>query len=136
MLREVARGLYVGSAGTERLLPVGEMRVIRLAHSLPVVGGFALLRCPLVDFSPLPTSALAAVRAFADVHTDRALLVQCRMGLNRSASVAYMILRMKHGLSHEVAVERLYVRQTNPAGEVMHWPTLETLSSVREWADS
>lgn len=133
-LREVAPGLYVGAE--RATLADGWHTVIDLygSRSPAVVGhqrrASHLLRLPFEDGQPFPPGALdAAWEAWqrADAEHGNTLL-HCHMGLSRSASAAYALLRKRYGLSHAQALARVVTPITDH-----QYPLAPTLASAAEW---
>lgn len=78
------------------------------------------------DGEKIPPSYLfKAVRAYQKAHGP--VLVHCHMGISRSVSVAYAILRVALGLSHEEA----YRRVIDPRRK----PHPVTIKSTRDWVE-
>ena len=134
-LREVAPRLWVGSARC--VMPSTEdLSLIQLSHACPVVPGAEAFRQRIRDFHPVPHETLDQILAFASArHPSRTLLIQCRMGLSRSASVAYGLLRMLHGRSHEDAL-RAVSHTTGSGLATLQWPHAALVDSVRAWCDT
>ena len=143
LLRQVSERLHVGGMGAfERGAPWGvwvdladaEIRADapalagrrdRLAQRMPTENQ---LRVQVEDGRAMPPSvfdrALALVRA-----TEGPTLISCAVGISRSASVAYALLRVLDRLTHEDAYERVFYEE---------WPRLSggPLTSARVWAEA
>lgn len=132
-LREVGPGLWVGNAAAEMPPSLGAA-VVQLSTACRSADG-AVLRIPVQDFRPIDPAALNTILAFAAVrHPAGPLLVQCRMGLSRSASVAYGLLRLLHKRTHDEALAA--VEHTTDGGQgALRWPEGVVLNSVRAWVE-
>lgn len=128
--REVAPGLYVRSF-TSIAEPRGPFARIVLSNAIESASVVAQLFVPVPDFAPIPDEVFECAVAFAR-YTRKSvpLVVQCRMGLSRSASMAYAILRVVDGLGHAEAFER--VRSTALRRE---WPAPEVIASAQAWVE-
>ena len=136
LLREVAEDLYVGSAGSvDRLEKT--TAVVQFSERCRRLQRPQSLRIPFTDFGPVPEEVLRAAAGFVEHHrSDRnRVLLQCFAGLNRSASVAYAMLRSLYGMRHDEALAR--VRFTTGQGrDERTWPGEATLASARAWCDA
>ena len=138
MLREVAKGLYVGGCESVRRLQ-GEpwAAVIDLygtsgeparAQSYDgVIRAPILLRWPFDDNIAIPSGLLDAVsHLVAGNIRSGPILIHCQAGLSRSASVAYALLRTLGELTPKQALSRVYA--------VKGFPRRPTLGSAEKWA--
>lgn len=136
ILREVARNLYVGSALAASRVPcgVGAMIVVQCSDQCPPVhDALAVLRVPFADREPIPSHVLRQV--VVEARARRPMLVQCYAGLSRSAAVAYAVLRMVDGLTHDEAAARVsHAREHYDCTE--RWPHPVTLASAKAWCDA
>ncbi len=144
LLREVAQGLYVGSAQSVHRPPAGGWRaVVQLALACPQVDpevpGDVVLRAPFEDGCEPDAPTLRHVlrtiyrvggHPYARVGAPRAVLVQCQAGISRSASLAYAALRALWWLPHEEALRRVRLARL---GE--RWPSPIVLGACQHWAD-
>lgn len=136
LLREVARNLYVGSALAASHVPggVGAMIVVQCSEQCPPVpDALAVLRVPFHDRWPIPPSVLRQV--VAEARARRPMLIQCYAGLSRSAAVAYAVLRMVDGLTHDDAFARVAHSREHHDG-TDRWPHHVTLASAKAWCDA
>ena len=136
LLREVARDLFVGSAGSvDRIARTAA--VVQFSERCRRLQRPQQLRIPFADFGPVPESVLCAAAGFVDLHHRHGtpVLLQCCAGLNRSASVAYAMLRSLHGLRHDEALARVRFK-TGQGRDEQTWPGEVTLASVRAWCDA
>lgn len=153
LLREVAPGLLVGSslcptdtrtlreriagtAGAQDRALTTPFAVVQFSRSCPVLHRPEHLRVPFEDFGPIPPQVLAAAVDFAHAwFPTRPVLVQCHAGLSRSASVAYALLRVVHGLTHDEALARV-AHTVEHADRPARWPHPATLASAQAWCDA
>ena len=136
LLREVARNLFVGSALSWAHLPVsvGSVVVVQCSeHCPPVPGALGVLRVPFDDRALIPSSVFSRVIDVA--RGRRPMLVHCYAGLSRSAAVAYAILRMVDGLTHDEASARV-AHATEHHDRTDRWPHHVTLASAKAWCDA
>lgn len=138
-LREVAPGLYVGNEfapGSERVRFGIIVDLCGSSASLPELYPpyASLLRIPLIDGEPIPTEVLEEVydAVWSGQRRQLPVLIHCVMGLSRSASAAYGMLRTIYGLKHREAL----LRVVTPEGLADGYPLRETLRSVSRWADA
>ena len=93
---------------------------------------------PIDDHGPVPVeTAQAAVDWYRDVRAQRPgvlVVVHCLAGAQRSATVAYAILRRVYGLDHAEAFRRVALR-AHRASEDRFSPSTSTLADVRAWGD-
>ncbi len=128
LLREVRPGLWVGSElardnyswlavvdlyGSSRLVTTRRELSWRISDDIPIQLGLLDTTWPFV-FHALKKG---------DV------LIHCKAGLSRSASVAYAILRRLDRLDHEEALRRVRV----PEDTMDAWPSQPVIRSAREW---
>jgi len=64
-------------------------------------------------------------------HREGPMLIHCRWGLSRSASVAAALLRLKFGLSRDEALERVRL----PGVPLSEWPRVRTFNSAMAHVD-
>lgn len=136
LLREVARNLYVGSALSASHVPggVGAMIVVQCSEQCPPVpDALAVLRVPFHDREPIPSHVLRQV--VTEARALRPMLVHCYAGLSRSAAVAYAVLRMVDGLTHDEALARV-AHATEHHDRDERWPHHVTLASAKAWCDA
>ncbi len=128
--REVAPGLYVRSLGA--VYPRPKFARIVLSSAVESDGVIGQLFMPTTDDAPIPDSVFECAITFARYYRSRGvpLVVQCRMGLSRSASVAYAILRLVDGLDDAEALSR--VRATAFGRD---WPASVVIESARSWVE-
>jgi hypothetical protein len=139
MLRCVAPNLFVGGATAilERARPHTEWWAAVDLHGTQHSTGFKrepafgelrrFLRCAFEDGAPVPDGLLDAVTAFVRGRGGP-VLISCAMGVSRSATVAYAVIRAELGVGHDVAARMVAC----PAGS----PLRTTLQSARRWADA
>ena len=132
--REVAHNLYVG--GYAAMLMRSDWRCIlaltsyepgdraRLRKEYPGV----VARClPFPDGAPVPEVYFDEALALWDAHgATGPVLFHCAQGLSRSASVAYVVLRLRCGLDHEESMRRLVV--------IPGYPMAQTIQSATRYA--
>ena len=135
LLREVADGLFVGSALSVHHAK-GNVAVMQFSRHCPVFVGDAVLRVPFADREPVPPAVLDAAVAFARKwRHKRPVWATCFAGLSRSASVAYAVLRRVDGLPHDEALTRVASRVEH-FDRVDYWPHSATIQSVMSWCES
>lgn len=130
LLREVASNIYVGGAGAASSLPwfaIIDLCGASVGLSAPVYNRASiLLRWHFDDGTQVPDGLLESVIPLVDeARRMGPVLIHCRAGLSRSASVAYAALRMLVDLPHGEAMRRIYV---SPG-----WPMSSTIESARSW---
>lgn len=130
-LREVAPNLFVGAqlapttqawAGIVDLCGSSSSPLMSMHYaSCPV-----FLRWVFDDGDEIPEGLLdAVVPLVAEVRRTGPVLIHCRAGLSRSASVAYAVIRILHELNHRRALDRVFAAPG--------WPVPNTLVSARAW---
>lgn len=136
LLREVAAGLFVGSALSAPHAPKGSA-VAQFSRQCPPAADAAItLRVPFADCEAIPSGVLYNAVAFARVHRgERPMLLQCFAGLSRSASVAYAVLRAVDGLDHDAALVRV-AHSVDHFDRTVRFPHNVTLGSARAWCDA
>ena len=94
---------------------------------------------PLVDGRTVPreaaVSALGWYKTTRSEHPQDLVIVNCLVGAQRSAAMAYAILRGHYLLPHDVAFRRVATRATK-AMDTRFWPSDPVLAEVKEWCDS
>jgi hypothetical protein len=122
----LAPDLYLGGA----TMTMDHAAVIQLAPEVPPKAGPLVLRRLIHDGQPIDPALLDECVRFAQLvaRTRTPLLVQCAMGLSRSATVAYAILRVRYGLEHDEAYRRVASRY---AGHTYPHPV--TFRSAMQW---
>lgn len=136
LLREVARNLYVGSALSASHVPggVGSLVVVQCSEQCPPVpDALAVLRVPFADLEPIPSHVLPQV--VAEARARRPMLIQCYAGLSRSAAVAYAVLRMVDGLTHDEALARVD-HDVEHDDRTERWPHPVPLAWAKAWCDA
>lgn len=136
LLREVAAGLFVGSALSAPHAPKGSA-VAQFSRQCPPAADAAItLRIPFADCEAIPSGVLHNVVAFARVNRgERPMLLQCFAGLSRSASVAYTVLRVVDGLDHDAAFARVE-HAVEHFDRTVRFPHHVTVASARAWCDA
>ena len=135
LLREVAPGLFVGSA-LSRAHVDPSAAVMQFSHQCTISTRSYVLRMPFVDCEPIPHGVLDACVAFARAHrAERPLLLQCFAGLSRSASVAYAVLRAVDGLGHDAALARV-AHAVEHYDRTHRFPHHATIASAKAWCDA
>jgi len=134
LLREVAPDLYVGSAKAAKYVDLDAAVAAFSSHSEDVFHPLRL-RALFRDFEPVPHAIIESVVGFARAHRGiRPVMLQCYAGMNRSASMAYAVLRMVDGLSHDAALARVaHTVERHDRRET--FPNKVTLGSVAAWCD-
>lgn len=126
LLREVAPGLYVGGAAAVTAMAWG--CVVDLCGSSSSLASTVYGRVPVLlrwdfpDGEEVPEGLVEVVSPLVG-SVDGPVLIHCRVGLSRSPSVAYAVLRTRYGLSDNSASNRIYVEPG--------WPARRTIESVR-----
>ena len=95
---------------------------------------------PLRDGFPVPAEAAQeAVEWYAGVRAlwgeDMLVIVHCFAGRQRSATIAYALLRAVHGLSHAEALARVGER-VERCDRPSLYPTWDLYRHVAEWCDA
>ena len=138
--RQVRLGLFVGPSTSVpeflRQYPGGA--VISLAspgeQGVRMLGRLSedrWLRRYIADETALPSSLYTDCYRFVTLHPKRSTLIHCQMGLSRSASVAYTILRVQDTMTDEKALAAVRLREF---GE--RFPFESTLASARAWVET
>lgn len=137
-LRRVHDNLYVGGAIAvlERPSPWTEWWGVVDVHGPEHNQAFrreaafgklaVFLRRGFEDGAPVPDGLLDAVASLIR-RRGGPVLISCAMGVSRSASVAYAVIRAETGAGHEAALNAVAC----PGGR----PLPVTLASARAWAD-
>lgn len=134
LLREVASGLYVGSNLSARFVE-RDVAVASFSSHCEDCHHPLRLRALFEDFKPVPRSIIESVVSFARAHHDhRAILLQCYAGMNRSASMAYAVLRMVYGMPHAAAITAV-AHTIERHDRTERFPNDVTLGSVVEWCE-
>lgn len=138
-LRQISADLYIGAQSA----PMD--RVWDLVVDLHGVNGARTrywIKEPFPDGQPFPDGLLDQVRnAIVQARSDlacQAILIACEMGMSRSASCGYAMLRELEGLGHDEAYARISSETTFQAGPKtlsVSWPREKTLSSARAWVE-
>lgn len=143
-LREVDDGLWVGDYGSFQKKPGGkawnvwidfalredeEMQILLTRKRAEFAGTLKaqhVMRVRMKDGNPFEVIALRT--AFELAQLKAPVLVSCMMGASRSSSAAYFILRTLRGMSHEKALNRVFMDG---------WPnqSTETFKSARRYAE-
>ena len=87
----------------------------------------------MMDGTSVPASTMRSAMLLyqACLQLGVPMLVLCSAGLSRSASLAYGLLRVVHGLSRAEALRRVQV-----GGYAGRYPMPDTLASAERWARS
>lgn len=95
--------------------------------------GAEVISVRLEDGHPIPDAVFDKIysRVRLALLAGEKVLIHCAAGLSRSVSMAYAILRVGRGMSHEEALSFV----TTEKGVRMGFPMRETLSSARRWAE-
>ncbi len=134
LLREVASGLYVGSCLSARFVDKNTA-VASFSSHCEDCGNPLRMRALFEDFKAVPRSLIESVVSFAGASRGhRPILLQCYAGLNRSASMAYAVLRMVYGMPHASAVAAI-AHTVEKHDRTERFPNDVTLGSVVEWCD-
>ena len=132
-LREVAPLIFVSGEAGPRQLPPDHDRwhtvVAFIASAQSYRNADHVVKLPFSDGEAFPAghldhAAKAVVRAYRD---RRPVLIHCMMGVSRSASAAYAIIRALYDLDHDEALRRLKVPDWTD------YPMPATLASARAW---
>jgi hypothetical protein len=136
-LREVGPNLFVGADGSPSYGTRWALVVDLCGRTLDEgaierdYAPFAdkVFSAPFDDGHPIPKGHLEAIVPRVSLARERGpTLVHCAAGLSRSASVAYVVLRMEDGLHHEEALRRVSVPGIEP-----YYPHPVVLKSARVW---
>lgn len=134
LLREVAPGLFVGSALAAEFVEADTLVFQFSTHAVALFGTPVVL--PFDDGEAVPPWIIARVVEDARVYRPlRPILMQCYAGLSRSASLAYAVLRMVDGLAHEEALARV-AHAVEHHDRTTRWPRPVTLASVVAWCEA
>jgi len=142
-LREVAPGLYVGNAkspivgATEGFWTIVDLCGPSGNGSLDQ-GRFRAyqsvaryIQMPFADGDAVPEQLMAGLSVIARAELpSKKMLIHCRMGLSRASTVAYVVLRMRWGLSHSEALNRVRV------SDEPSFPAPVTLTSAWSWVEA
>ncbi len=138
-LREVGPGLYVGNEfapGSDRVRFGIIIDLCGSSSGLPELypSYASLVRIPLIDGEAIPSEVLEEVHdaVWSGQRRQIPVLIHCVMGLSRSASAAYGMLRTVYDLKHREAL----LRVVTPEGLADGYPLPATLRSVVRWADA
>lgn len=123
-LRRVSRNLWVGAAPA--VTQPGWHTVVTLCRGAPQVSGPRAYARPFSDGDAFPEGLLDAVYELYRT-AEGPMLVHCAMGLSRSPSAVYALLRRRHGLTHDAALDRV----RTPG--YRSFPLANTLASARAW---
>ena len=130
-LREVGPGVFVGAQLAPSSMAWSGIIDLCGGSSSPLMSPHyadcpVFLRWVFSDGDEIPEGLLdSAVPLVAEARRSGPVLIHCRAGLSRSASVAYAVLRVLHDLNHKRAMERV--------SSVPGWPISTTLLSARSW---
>jgi len=136
-LREVAPHLYVGAEGSPAARPEGPWSLVVSLYQTPQDVSASrdartmLVQRPFMDGDEVPEGFLDEILPMVRdrLRVGLPVLIHCQAGLSRSASVAYAMLRVLCGLSHDEALRRV------KAG-YREFPVPSTLASARRWVHS
>lgn len=129
-LREVAPRLWVGAYKSQRQRPDGKWGlVVDLYGVSKPWDADVLLSRPFDDGEYIPDGLLDEVEehVWQTRHDGKPVLIHCQAGVSRSVSIAYAMLRVIDGLSHEEALRRV---KADP-----DYPRKATLRSAVRWVD-
>lgn len=134
LLREVAPGLLVGSALAAPYVDAS-CAVVRCSEHCAGAGHASVLTELFEDRTAVAPDVFERVIAFARAcRSTRPVLFQCYAGLSRSATLAYVVLRVVDGLDHNDALRRV-AHAVEHYDRTMRWPHPVTLASARAWCD-
>ena len=135
LLREVAAGLFVGSALAAPYVDA-ECAVVRCSEHCVTVAQVATLSVLFEDREPIASRVLHRAVTFVAAHRPtRPVLIQCYAGLSRSASLAYAVLRVVDGLDHDAALARV-AHAVEHSDRTARFPHPVTLASAQAWCDT
>lgn len=87
-----------------------------------------VIRWPILDNTRVPTSLLEAAQ-IVYLHKKGPMLISCALGMSRSASVAYGLIRLNHGFDHKVALKMVSESDFSR-------PDPYVIESVAEWVET
>lgn len=136
-LREVARNLFVGAEAAAFVRSWDLIVDLHGNHS-PEKN---ILVVPFADGDEIPHGALTEIysRVERALDSGQEVLICCKVGRSRSASVAYAILRVCYGVKPGDAHERISTLLTIPTGRrtlSFTYPLHRTFQSASSWAES
>jgi len=135
LLREVAAGLFVGSALAAPYVDAG-CAVVRCSEHCVTAAHASTLTELFDDRAPIGAAIIGRVVAFVAAHRPaRPVLIQCYAGLSRSASLAYAVLRVVDGLDHDAALARV-AHAVEHSDRTARFPHPVTLASAQAWCDA
>ena len=140
-LREVVPGLYVGAMMSPSFRPNGcEWDLVvdfygssSIVEQQGIYGKTFLIQAPFDDGLAFPDGVLDKIESYYRDAVQRAetrparVLFHCQAGVSRSASAAYAMLRVVHGLTSRESLRRVFVMEG--------FPRKKTLDSAAEWAN-